>query len=686
MTPEFHRSLQEALATAFSLNELNLLARTVRPNVADPLPMDTDDIEDLVDVLVKTCILENLLPSLIATAYALKPRNHILQELALQLNQQLAMTPFAFSDLSMSTQYNMNTVEPQRDAFIASTINQQQLGGVRFGDGAQFPLSGMVAGHDIFNINLGLPQQAANNSFTNDFDRRYLRDLLYRYAVLRPLQGGDTGPGRGASGKVQVPRTVELAEAFVPLSLSPSSTLHNIKPHVVTFSTPSEERNGSPPPDNHLGPLVQAFQRLVILGPPGAGKSTLLRHLTAINAMAWLARANLPPNASPEALPEPEVLASLPIEQQMAWNHWLGIREQLWNELGWSAPRFPLLVNMRLLRDVLKWPDTRKLHEAIELDVEKMGFTGCPRGFFAQRLHDGHTVLMLDAFDELGSPDARKRIGDLTGTLLADFLNEQDVDQRENRIIASARPIGYEDQLAGSQFVTWEVDALDSGQQAALVRRYYSAFARAEQRRVYLDVDLPPAALAHNTAWADNLLQQLGIFEAATGEPLLHTKSVNKGLRPLARNPLLLSLIVARHYSGYELPAQRHELYEVCVDGLVENWRRFKEREENLPGLGSIAEPDPLSRLDKLELLGGLALLVQDRRISGSDRAVVLPEKEALAYLVRRLGGDFAERYTQALNVLPPIKPPRKRREFWEEQARFWLAGIEAQAGACGRL
>lgn len=687
----FRSKLRRAL-TEFSLLQLEMIAEEARPEAAHALPMvppdprrsvrrtEAEQREEVAHLLVQICADERVLDALVEAGKQ-RSASPVWGELITQLastNDPPPLRPDNSAPSPGSAPANaIEQITAQRDVFLGSTVDARQVGGTRLGDGAQIASGAILIGGGVGTITLVSQQRDHRPAeFTEDFDRRYLSSLL-RYAMLRPALQGEIGPGHSGSGQMMVPHHVQLADAFVPLTFARFAA-----PDTSSETTPASimmtGRSGDPPSGNSLGPLLAAYPRLVILGAPGAGKTTLLRHMAVLNAAAWLARAQLPAGWDPEAPLDADYLETRTAEHQALWQQWAVLRAQLWTELGWSTPRYPLLVNMRHLRDVRKWPPQRRLHEAIELDAEALGFAGCPENFFAHRLQAGHTVLLLDAFDELGSPEARTRLASLTGTLLADFYNPAHPVQADNRLLVSARIIGYEDQLTPHGFVTWRVQPLDGRQQTTLVQRYYTAFARAEVRAAGVSgSELSVTTQARTTAWSDDLLARLGLLAPRRGHPL---RSSNRRLRVLADNPLLLSLIVALHYSGYELPDDRLRLYQICVERLLQSWQQFKEKEEERPDLEEPPSADPLHYEDKLQLLGGLALQAQIRRSASGDGSVSLPEREVETYIADHLENDFGEGYANKLGIHPPIDSPA-REDFWLAQARTWIRRIAAQAG-----
>jgi formylglycine-generating enzyme required for sulfatase activity len=73
----------------------------------------------------------------------------------------------------------------------------------------------------------------------------------------------------------------------------------------------------------------------------------------------------------------------------------------------------------------------------------------------------------------------------------------------------------------------------------------------------------------------------------------------------LASNPLLITIIALIHYKGTRLPDHRVELYDLCIQTLVETWREARSE------AGPVGEP--LRVANEIKVLAPFALWLQER-------------------------------------------------------------------------
>ena len=170
-------------------------------------------------------------------------------------------------------------------------------------------------------------------------------------------------------------------------------------------------------------------------------------------------------------------------------------------------------------------------HEALKL----------PTNWAQDSLRKGEMVVLLDGFDEV---EKAKR------PALARWLNEQMRRYRNSVFILTSRPKAYKEQDAGDRLeMTTPIWVRDFNQQQRrdFVERWY----RYQERHANDGRDTPDVKQAAQSA-ADELLVQI---------------EARPELKDLAKNPLLLTMIVTFHrrYPGAELPKRRVELYqEIC--------------------------------------------------------------------------------------------------------------------------
>ncbi len=265
-----------------------------------------------------------------------------------------------------------------------------------------------------------------------------------------------------------------------------------------------------------LGAALGKSRKLVILGDPGAGKTTILRFLALTFARARRGCS-----------PYREELSSVESKRSVA-----AARRRLKNELNFPDRPLPVFVYLNRLRDVDDWAKDKSLLDALRDEFRSVdSLREFPAALFEKKLRRGECVFLFDAFDELGSQNAReaisRKIGELTSSVPAG-----------NRFILTSRIVGYTGQLGSYGFETITVERLSWGLIEQLVKKWYDS-----------------------------------LKEPALATQLLDTLKVNVRIYELAVNPMLLSLIVLVQYVKRLIPDRRHILYDECVKILVE--RRF---------------------------------------------------------------------------------------------------------------
>lgn len=262
--------------------------------------------------------------------------------------------------------------------------------------------------------------------------------------------------------------------------------------------------------------LFQAGSRLIVLGDPGAGKTTMLRFLALTFARA---RRNKPSGDSTR---------DRRIDESRVREARTRVREAF--ELRFFP--LPVFVFLNRLRDVAEWPKGRSLLDALRDEWKAVdSLRDFPERFFQEKLQRGECIFLFDAYDELGTKEARDAIARHIG----DLANSAPTG---NRFIVTSRIVGYSGQLAQYGFRALTVEHLSWQLVADLVHRWYTA-----------------------------------LKEPQLAQSLLETLEANPRISELAANPMLLSLIVLVQYVKRIIPERRDLLYDECVGILVE--RRF---------------------------------------------------------------------------------------------------------------
>ena len=358
-----------------------------------------------------------------------------------------------------------------------------------------------------------------------------------------------------------------------------------------------------------LSLIIDRTPRLVIKGDPGSGKTTLMRYL-AITCARTLRNDNKEGDSN----------------------------RMVFERLGWGITPYPIFVRLNRHGDVAKWGDQKSLMDAFKDEMPVDLRRRCPDGFFERLLGRRPCLILLDAFDELGSAQARSSMSEYINGFLE--INGKE----KHRFVVTTRVIGYEGQLDRIGFQSRNVQPLEQEERKSLISQRYKAFAFVEK-------------LGRAPSEARSIEENLQHRERALIERI---KSMPR-LAQLATNPMLLSLITLVHFLKVELPDERVLLYRDCVEILTERWQRYK-REET--GLGAYPLQD-LTLAQKTLLLQELAFAMQQRRNADSSQAL-LPKKAVIAIIadmLGRLSGDSTQK------------------EELSRRAEEWVLGIQTDSG-----
>lgn len=256
--------------------------------------------------------------------------------------------------------------------------------------------------------------------------------------------------------------------------------------------------------------------------------------------------------------------------------------------------RVPILLVLRQYRDLLSQAKPPSLPELIaqhHLPNLPNGETLQPTAIWAKTcLSKGRAVVMLDGFDEV--PKEQR-------PAVARWINQQVKDYSRSIFILTSRPKAYREQEAGSRLnlatPLWVQD-FDAEQRQRFVTQWY----RCQERYANVGRDTPDVRKVADDA-AQDLLDQI---------------DARQELKDLAKNPLLLNLIVTFHrrFPGAELPKHRAQLYrEICTLQLRER-PQARRLETVLPQ----CEPQPI--------LQQLALAMMQQRQERIEKAALLEQ------------------------------------------------------------
>lgn len=303
-----------------------------------------------------------------------------------------------------------------------------------------------------------------------------------------------------------------------------------------------------------LEDIIHKNKRIIILGDPGAGKSTMMQYLTLQTARI----INREKRKGIPRLPE----------------------------------KFPILIRLNKFYDIKDWSREKSLLSAIKDEIEINSGATIPEGFLESRLNYGSCLFLLDAFDELASETARRLLSEKVKNLVSRYPG--------NLYIVTSRITGYSGQLAGAGFKhPYTIQALTSKHIEGFIHQWYENLGR------------------HQMADKDQEQRQhLSREYRQRAKSLKNVILSNDGIRQLAINPMLLSLIALVHYVKVRLPDQRHLLYRECIEILVEQWDSAKN--VRMPIL------DKVTVSEKKQILQRIAWHMQKNHLKSISRETLI--------------------------------------------------------------
>lgn len=252
-------------------------------------------------------------------------------------------------------------------------------------------------------------------------------------------------------------------------------------------------------------------------------------------------------------------------------------------------------------------------------------------------LNSGGALVMLDGLDEVKEVTRRRTVVD---RVMAFFHRHR---HNGNKFILTSRIVGYREVRPVAEGLE-ECTLADFDEEHDIpefARRWTAALEKAAQGQTAVTA-------------RDAERQRVELLEAVHHNP---------GVRRLAANPLLLTILALMKREGITLPDRRAELYEKCVTVLVESWNRARSLDR---GDGS----DAALIQQTLKLLPPLALWMH----AASDGAGLVKQQA--------LSDKLAE-----MLLLAAIEPKRiedattRERDEAKACARAFLEDVRAHSG-----
>lgn len=288
----------------------------------------------------------------------------------------------------------------------------------------------------------------------------------------------------------------------------------------------------------------------ILLGGPGAGKSTTLRWLALQMAHATRVGASLPKELVPAQIP---ILIRI------------------------SDYAFPLIEQQNVMSRAYNANGRAHLVKAF-LQHELETIDQALSAIIWDALVDGQCLLLFDGLDEVASDSLRQQVAaDIYAFINQYCMRQQKVQQEQfNRIIVTSRIVGYESGLL-SEYREYTLLDLTDEQIADFLTHWCPA------------VEVFQATRQHNEhALTNQDRRRLQAAGERQRDELLRAFRDNPGVKQLAVNPLMLTILALIQRSGGKLPPRRVDLYNSITQTLLKNWnqmrggRRFSSEEIGL--------------------------------------------------------------------------------------------------------
>jgi predicted NACHT family NTPase len=181
-------------------------------------------------------------------------------------------------------------------------------------------------------------------------------------------------------------------------------------------------------------------------------------------------------------------------------------------------------------------------------------------------LQRGRCLLLLDGLDEVASDELRRRVAENISTFVAQHSPENGNARDFNRFIITSRIVGYE---AGTyaNYAHYTLQDLEDKQieqflanWCPAVERHQKTFAQGMRKLTLAETEQA------NKVGRE---QKTKLWEALQNNP---------GIKRLAVNPLMLTILALIQRSGKTLPHRRIELYQIVTRTLLDNWNHESGR------------------------------------------------------------------------------------------------------------
>ncbi len=336
--------------------------------------------------------------------------------------------------------------------------------------------------------------------------------------------------------------------------------------------------------------LTGKYPAAIIQGEPGIGKSTLMDRLTL--HMARRGKDELDP--------------------------------YMLDADCFDPPLIPLLIRLKRYADACDLASDLSIEEYVTAVMATFAIPEAD-SFIRQSLQDGRCLVMFDGLDEISNTKLRQHVQEAIKTFISNHRNSSGVNNF-NRFLITSRIAGYDQYAFSNNFLYFTVAKLTPQQISDFLPRWCQASVRWSHTNQIPD--------------DENIEQEVSRDAQQLADALSKAMKENQGVRELAENPLLLTLLAVMQQNSIELPRQRVDLYSKVTEVFLENRNIAK-------GLPQIPVELAIRRL------GPLALTMQETKNNFARRSDVLA---ALKKVISSEGGTPEQVDEEAENFLKRIR------------------------------
>lgn len=342
--------------------------------------------------------------------------------------------------------------------------------------------------------------------------------------------------------------------------------------------------------------ILRRYQKIAILGAPGSGKTTLLQYIGLTYARE---------RAGDRKLRDGKI-----VKKRLGAKKWL---VPLFIPLGSIAKKLTERTGESDLPIVDLLP--KLLPPDLQRDYQEPAIR-----YFKNRLEAGKCIVLLDGLDEVPT--------DAEFQAVVSAIKRLTLKYNENQFIITSRIAGWRGGVDAG-FRTFYVEDLTDDQISTFINSWYSA----------VELNAVPGDLKNERRSELKARERKATQRALELETALRE---NIGIRHLATNPMLLSIIALVHRSLATLPKERIKLYNRCSEVLLEQWDILR----------GVRKDDTKLKLEQKEaIIHRVAHAIHTGEIGGKNAGREVSKKE-VETLVAQMLPNFGRLPSEAPELL----------------------------------